>query len=152
VQFSEIHQDFFCHTHTTIFGFIQARPHSSPDPSCGRENSAEVLPNPFPQKNSFGKTESVLKPHHLPEELRAESRKNVLFLLEEKIGRARNQKSREHFCGTRKRSERWWGNSITDFENRCELGKIKTPIQKLGLEKKPIKLRGDLKWINNQLF
>ena len=25
----------------------ETRPHSSPDSSCGRENSAEVLPNPL---------------------------------------------------------------------------------------------------------
>jgi len=40
----------------------EARPDSSPDPSSARTNaktkSVEVLPNPFPSENSFGKTES----------------------------------------------------------------------------------------------
>jgi len=45
-----------------------ARIHST-DPFLRAGNSVSVLPNPNPKKNSFGKTESALKPHALPEYL-----------------------------------------------------------------------------------
>jgi hypothetical protein len=49
-------------------------------------------------ENSFAKTSSALKPRHLPEYLEGRvPQKNVPFLLEEKVWRAQNQKSREHF-------------------------------------------------------
>src|SRR3989338_5891196 len=35
------------------FGELESRPHSSPDPSCGREKSRGKTKNPFPQKNRF---------------------------------------------------------------------------------------------------
>ena len=76
----------------------EPRPHSFPDPFCGRENSAEVLPNPFPQKISFGKTESALKPHALPEYLegRTPEKKNTLSFFK-KISPPPNQKCKECF-------------------------------------------------------
>jgi len=56
--------------------------------------------------------------------------KNVLILLEEKIRRAQKQKSGEHFSAGHA-SEANGGEAITftDFENRCELGTVKTPRQ-----------------------
>jgi len=110
----------------------ETRPHSSPDSPCGRENSVSVLPNPNPQKNSLAKPSPIEAP---PPARRIGGRvpqKMFSYFLEEKIRPSPNQKSGEHFCGTRERSERWWGYSfVSDFENRCELGKIETPREKL---------------------
>src|SRR3989344_5797242 len=58
----------------------RARPHSSPDPSCGRakiptQKSVSVLPNPKPQKNSLAKPSPHFAPPHCPNTWRAEPRK-----------------------------------------------------------------------------
>jgi hypothetical protein len=80
----------------------KARADSSPDPSSARTKSknklVSVLRKSKPPENSFRKTESELKPRHLPEYLegRTPKRKNVLSILE-KITPAKNQKSKEHF-------------------------------------------------------
>src|SRR3989344_702914 len=51
----------------------------------------------FPRKKLFRFAESVLKPHHLPEALRAESRKKCSHPFRRKNRCAPNQKSGEHF-------------------------------------------------------
>ena len=62
-----------------------ARIHS-PDPFLRAGNSVSVLPNPNPQKNSFGKTESALKPHALPEYLEGRTPKEKHpFLFQKKF-------------------------------------------------------------------
>jgi len=99
-------------------------------PPAGGKFSFGFAKSKSPEK-WFGKTKSALKPHHLPEELRAESRKNVLILLEEKIRPSPSQKSGEHFLRDTRAERAVVGliDSFSDFENRCELGKIETPIQ-----------------------
>ena len=42
-------RQFFCERNGS-----ESRPHSSPDPSCGREISRGKTKNPFPQKNEAG--------------------------------------------------------------------------------------------------
>src|SRR3989338_4478017 len=44
-------------------------------PFCGRENSAEVLPHPFPQKIVLAKLSPHFVPPHCPNTWRAEPRK-----------------------------------------------------------------------------
>jgi len=103
------------------------------------------LPNPNPQKNSFGKTESALVPP--PARIlggQNPKKKNVLSILE-KITPAKIRKSKEHFffLGLPSEARRWRGFRraydlvsshhalrawhISDFGNRCELGTIETP-------------------------
>ena len=68
------------------FGESESRPHSSPDPSCGRKFSRGKTKNPFPQKTVFRFAESVLKPHELPEYLEGRTPKEKHpFLFQEKI-------------------------------------------------------------------
>src|SRR3989338_8991939 len=62
-----------------------ARIHS-PDPFLRAGDSVSVLPNPNPQKNSFGKTESALKPPALPEYLEGRTPKEKHpFLFQKEI-------------------------------------------------------------------
>ena len=64
----------------------KSRPHSFPRPLLRAGNSVSVLPNPNPQKNSFGKTESALKPHALPEYLEGRTPKEKPpFLFQKKF-------------------------------------------------------------------
>ena len=64
----------------------ESRPHSFPDPSCGREISRGKAKNPFPQKKDFRFAESVLKPHALPEYLEGRTPKEKHpFLFQRKI-------------------------------------------------------------------
>jgi len=113
------------------------------------------LPNPNPQKNSFGKTESALVPP--PARIlggQNPKKKNVLSILE-KITPAKIRKSKEHFffLGLPSEARRWRGFRraydlvsshhalrawhISDFGNRCELGTIETPKQNLTAFSKP---------------
>ncbi len=73
-----------------------------------------------------------MKPHHLPEELRAESRKKCSRPFRRKIRPSLNQKSGEHFFAGHASGASGGGaiHSFSDFENRCELGKIETPKTK----------------------
>ncbi len=65
--------------------------------------------------------------------------KNALILLEEKIRPSPNQKSGEHFLRDTRAERAVVGliHSFNDFENRCELGKIETPIQNLTVFRRP---------------
>ena len=113
------------------------------------------MPNPNPQKNSFGKTESALVPP--PARIlggQNPKKKNVLSILE-KITPAKIRKSKEHFffLGLPSEARRWRGFRraydlvsshhalrawhISDFGNRCELGTIETPKQNLTAFSKP---------------
>jgi len=122
-----------------------ARIHS-PDPFLRAGNSVSVLPNQNPQKNSFGKTESALKPRHTARiSLRAEPQKEKRPFHFRKNHPRENQKSEEHFffLGLPSEARQWRGFRgaydlvsshhalrawhISDFGNRCELGTIETP-------------------------
>ena len=122
-----------------------ARIHS-PDPFLRAGKFAEVLPNPFPQKNSFGKTESVLKPHALPEYLEGRTpKKNVLSIFKKNFTPAKSKKQGTFFFGVAGVLASAWGflraygavsshhargacEVITSlcFGNRCEFGTIQT--------------------------
>jgi len=65
-------------------------------PFCGREISRGKAKNQNPQKKDFRFAESILKPYHLPDSLRAESRKKCSHPFRRNWSRA-NQKSGEHF-------------------------------------------------------
>jgi len=154
-----LHQNFSKIKLRSCFNFIGANfpkseiPNSarihSPDPFLRAGNSVSVLPNPNPQKNSFGKTESALVPPHCPNTWRAEPQKEKCpFLFRRNWSRA-NPKSKEHFffLGLPSEARRWRGFRraydlvsshhalrawhISDFGNRCELGTIETPKQNL---------------------
>src|SRR3989344_4345956 len=115
-----------------------ARIHS-PDPFLRAGKFAEVLPNPFPQKNSFGKTESVLKPHALPEYLEGRTpKKNVLSFFKKNFTPAKSEKQETFFFGVAGvlASARGFLRIIC-FESRFELGTIKTPIQNSTAFSKP---------------
>jgi len=74
----------------------KSRPHSFPRPlSAGGKFSLGFAKSKSPE-NSFGKTESALKPHHLPDSLRAGSRKKCSHPFRKNCSRA-NQKSGEPF-------------------------------------------------------
>jgi len=76
----------------------KASPHSFPRPLLRAENAVSVLPNPKSPENCFCKTESELRPRHLPEYLECRTpKKNVLSFLEEKIGRTQIRKARNIF-------------------------------------------------------
>src|SRR3990167_5188438 len=78
----------------------KARADASPDPSSARTKCKKIsrgFAKSFPPENSFGKTESALKPHHLPEALRAESRKKCSHPFRRKNQSRANPKSKEHF-------------------------------------------------------
>src|SRR3989344_3339281 len=122
-----------------------ARIHS-PDPFLRAGNSVSVLPNPNPQKNSFGKTESALKPHALPEYLEGRTPKEKHpFLFQKKFYPRQNRNARSVFSfGVAGVLASAWGfrraydlvsshhasgacHIVSDFGNRCELGTIETP-------------------------
>src|SRR3989344_622060 len=74
-----------------------ARIHS-PDPLLRAGNLVSGFPNPNPQKNSFGKTESALKPHALPEYLEGRTPKEKHpFLFQEKINPRQIRNARSVF-------------------------------------------------------
>ena len=115
------------------------------------------MQNLFPQKNSFGKTESAFRPAALPRNFtgRTPPERKTPFPFLEKIHPRENQKSKRHFFFLGLPSEaRWWrdfrgaydlGQShhalgacdIICFENKCELGTIETQEQNLTAFSKP---------------
>src|SRR3989344_7114693 len=130
--------------------FRKARADSSPDPSSAQAKCkyklVSVLRKSISPENSFRKTESELKPRHTARILGGQNpkKKNVLSILE-KIHPPRKTKEQGTFFlfWVAERSEAVAGLSwsvrfslelsraprvryITDFENRCELGTIKT--------------------------
>jgi hypothetical protein len=120
-----------------------ARIHS-PDPFLRAGNSVSVLPNPNPQKNSFGKTESALKPHALPEYLEGRTPKEKHpFLFQKKIHPRQIRNARSVFSfGVAGVLASAWGFlrayalvslhhargacDIICFGSRCEFGTIET--------------------------
>ena len=75
----------------------KSRPHSSPDPSCGRDRSRGKAENPNPQKNRFSLCRVRIEPRHLPEYLEGRTpKKNVLSFFRKNRARA-NPKSKRHF-------------------------------------------------------
>ena len=124
---------------------MESRPHSSPDPSCGRKISQGKTKNPFPQKTDFRFTESALKPHALPEYLEGRTPKEKHpFLFQEKIHPRQIRNARSVFSfGVAGVLASAWGFlrayssvslhhargacDIICFGNRCEFGTIKAP-------------------------
>ena len=105
-----------------------ARIHS-PDPFLRAGNSVSVLPNPNPQKNSFGKTESALKPHALPEYLEGRTPKEKHpFLFQKKFHprQIRNARSVFSFGVAGVLASARGFLRIICFESRFELGTINT--------------------------
>ena len=103
-------------------------------PFCGREISRGKARNPFPQKNSFGKTESALKPHALPEYLEGRTPKEKHpFLFQKKSGarKIKNARSVFSFGVAGVLASAWGFLRIICFGNRFELGTINTPIFKI---------------------
>jgi len=77
---------------------LESRPHSSPDPSCGREISRGKTKNPFPQKTDFRFAESVLKPHALPRNFLGRTPKEKHpFLFQEKFHPRQTKKAKSVF-------------------------------------------------------
>ena len=89
---------------------LEAKPARIPPqtPPAGGKRVEAKRKIKIPRKKDFRFAESALKPHHLPDSLRAESRRKMSFPFLEKISPPPNQKCKEHFfCETRERSERW---------------------------------------------
>ena len=78
-------------------------------PEFHQNQTAEQMENSSP-KNSFCKTESELKPRHLPEYLEGRTPKRKMsFPFSEKIGRAQIRNARNIFLfGVRRGSARRW--------------------------------------------
>jgi len=80
------------------FGELESRPHSSPDPSCGREISRGKTKNPFPQKNRFSFCRVRIEAPRTARILGGQNpERKTSFPFSEKIGRAQNQKCKECF-------------------------------------------------------
>src|SRR3989338_1398083 len=80
----------------------------------------------FPPENSFGKTESALKPHALPEYLEGRTpKKKDLSIFKKKSTPAKSTKQETFFFGVAGVLASAWGFlRIICFENRFELGTI----------------------------
>ena len=89
----EISRQFFCERNGS-----ESRPHSSPDPSCGREISRGKTKNPFPQKNRFSFCRVRIEAPRTARILGGQNpkKKNVLSIFRKNWSRA-NPKSKEHF-------------------------------------------------------
>jgi len=127
----------------------------SPDPFLRAGNSVSVLPNPNPQKNSFGKTESILKPHALPEYLEGRTPKEKhpsLFQKKFHPRQIRNARSVFSFGVAGVLASAWGflraydlislhhacgACDIICFGSRCEFGTIETPKWNLAVENQP---------------
>jgi len=100
----------------------------------------------FSPENSFGKTESALKPHALPKYLEGRTpKKNVLSIFKKKFTPAKSKKQETFFFGVAGVLASAWGFlraydlvsshhalracHIICFESKCELGTIETPIR-----------------------
>ncbi|PIR92626.1 hypothetical protein COU01_00745 [Candidatus Falkowbacteria bacterium CG10_big_fil_rev_8_21_14_0_10_44_15] len=69
----------------------------------------------FSPENSFGKTESELKPRHTAQKLLGQNpKKNVLFILEKVTLPREKQKSKEHFSFWGCRAERGGGGVFVE--------------------------------------
>jgi len=55
------------------------------------------------------------------------TKEKFCFPFRKNPARAKSEIQRKLFCWAASVSERWWGDSFSGFENRCELGKIETP-------------------------
>src|SRR3990167_7398937 len=76
-----------------------ARIHS-PDPFLRAGKFSRGFAKSFSPENSFGKTESVLKPHALPEYLEGRTpKKNVLSIFKKKFTPAKSKKQETFFFG-----------------------------------------------------
>src|SRR3989338_6394624 len=131
-------------------------PLHSPHPLLRAGKFSRGFAKSFSPENSFGKTESALKPHALPEYLEGRTPKEKHpFLFQEKIHprQIRNARSVFPFGVAGVLASAWgfrgaydFGQShhasgachiVSDFGNRCELGTIETPIQNLTAFSKP---------------
>jgi hypothetical protein len=116
-----------------------ARIHS-PDPFLRAGKFSRGFAKSFSPENSFGKTESALKPHALPEYLEGRTPKEKHpFLFQEKIHprQIRNARSVFSFGVTGVLASAWGFLRIICFENRFELGTINTPKQNSTAFSKP---------------
>ena len=122
-----------------------ARIHS-PDPFLRAEKFSRGFAKSFPPENSFGKTESALKPHALPEYLEGRTPKEKHpFLFQKKSGARKIRNARSVFSfGVAGVLASAWGfrgayDSIQShhalrachiicFGSRCEFGTIETPV------------------------
>src|SRR3990167_10902088 len=107
-----------------------ARIHS-PDPFLRAGKFSRGFAKSFSPENSFGKTESVLKPHALPEYLEGRTpKKNVLSIFKKKFTPAKSKKQETFFFGVVGVLASAWGFlGIICFESRFELGTIETHIE-----------------------
>jgi len=106
-----------------------ARIHS-PDPFLREGKFSRGFAKSFSPENSFGKTESVLKPHALPEYLEGRTPKEKHpFLFQKKFHSRQIRKARSVFSfGVAGVLASAWGLlRVICFESRFELGTIKTP-------------------------
>src|SRR3989338_734762 len=83
----------------------------------------------FSPENSFGKTESALKPHALPRNFLGRTpKKNVLSIFKKIFTPAKSKKQETFFFGVAGVLASAWGFlRIICFESRFELGTINTP-------------------------
>jgi len=131
-----------------------ARIHS-PDPFLRAGKFSRGFAKSFSPENSFGKTESVLKPHALPEYLEGRTPKEKHpFLFQKKFHPRQIRNARSVFSfGVAGVLTSAWGflrayDSIQShhalrachiicFGNRCEFGTIETPEWNLAVENQP---------------
>src|SRR3989338_7849048 len=116
-----------------------ARIHS-PDPLLRAGKFSRGFAKSFSPENSFGKTESALKPHALPEYLEGRTPKEKHpFLFQEKIHprQIRNARSVFPFGVAGVLASAWGFLRIICFENRFELGTINTQKQNSTAFSKP---------------
>ena len=97
----------------------KTRPHSSPDPSSARTKCkfklVSVLRKSISPENSFGKTESELKPRHTARILGGQNpERKTPFPFSEKIRSAQNQKCKKCFFFRGCRVKRGGGGAFVE--------------------------------------